>query len=91
VGPEAARGSRPGVAHGPPFRGIYAPNGTITPLGDFSTGSEHTQSNGLASPLFWRKKMLEWKPRLFVLMMLLVVLSSLLGQFGWLLPINFGW
>jgi hypothetical protein len=35
--------------------------------------------------------MLEWKPRLFILMMLLVVLSSLLGQFGWLLPINFGW
>ena len=27
--------------------------------------------------------MLEWKPRLVVLMMLLVVLASLLGQYGW--------
>jgi hypothetical protein len=27
--------------------------------------------------------MLEWKPRLVVLMVLLVALASLLGQWGW--------
>jgi hypothetical protein len=35
--------------------------------------------------------MLEWKPRLFVLMILLVALAALLGQFGWILPAQFGW
>jgi hypothetical protein len=27
--------------------------------------------------------MLEWKPRLIVLMVLLVALAALLGQYGW--------
>ena len=35
--------------------------------------------------------MLEWKPRLMVLMVLLVALAALLGQFGWGLPQQFGW
>jgi len=34
--------------------------------------------------------MLEWKPRLLILLVLLVVLASLLGSFGWL-PYSFGW
>jgi hypothetical protein len=35
--------------------------------------------------------MLEWKPRLLILLALLVVLASLMGSFGWLLPFSFGW
>lgn len=35
--------------------------------------------------------MLEWKPRLLVLLMLLVALAALLGSFGWALPLSFGW
>ena len=35
--------------------------------------------------------MLEWKPRLLILMALLVVLASLLGQFSWFVPLQFGW
>jgi hypothetical protein len=42
-------------------------------------------------PCVLEEEMLEWKPRLFVLMVLLVALSSLLGQFGWILPLHFGW
>jgi hypothetical protein len=36
-------------------------------------------------------KMLEWKPRLFVLMVLLAGVASLLGQFGWIRALQFGW
>ena len=35
--------------------------------------------------------MLEWKPRLIVLMVLLVALASLLGNWGWVEPTNWGW
>jgi hypothetical protein len=34
--------------------------------------------------------MLEWKPRLTILLVLLVALAALLGQFGWQ-PLQFGW
>jgi len=34
--------------------------------------------------------MLEWKPRLLILLVLLVALASLLGSFGWN-PFSFGW
>jgi hypothetical protein len=34
--------------------------------------------------------MLEWKPRLVILMVLLVALASLLGQWGWG-PLQWGW
>lgn len=34
--------------------------------------------------------MLEWKPKLIALMVLLVTLAALLGQFGWG-PLQFGW
>lgn len=34
--------------------------------------------------------MLEWKPRLIVLLVLLVALASLLGQWGWA-PLQWGW
>ena len=34
--------------------------------------------------------MLEWKPRLVALLVLLTALSALFGQFGWG-PIQFGW
>ena len=34
--------------------------------------------------------MLEWKPRLLILLVLLVALASLLGSFGWN-PYSFGW
>ena len=32
--------------------------------------------------------MLEWKPRLIVLMVLLVALAALLGQYGWSLALK---
>lgn len=35
--------------------------------------------------------MLEWKPRLIVLLVLLVALASLLGQWGWAAPLQWGW
>ena len=37
--------------------------------------------------------MLEWKPKLLVLVVLLVTLAALLGQLGWasLLPFQLGW
>ena len=34
--------------------------------------------------------MLEWKPRLIVLLVLLVALASLLGLWGWE-PLQWGW
>ena len=34
--------------------------------------------------------MLEWKPRLIVLMVLLVALAALLRQWGWA-PLQWGW
>jgi hypothetical protein len=36
------------------------------------------------------EEMLEWKPRLLILLVLLVVLASLMGSFGWS-PFSFGW
>ena len=36
------------------------------------------------------EEMLEWKPRLLILLVLLVTLASLLGSFGWN-PFSFGW
>ena len=62
---------------------------TITPLGDFANVWERRDSSCLAS-LLWRKKMLEWKPRFIVLLVLLTALSALFGQFGWG-PLQFGW
>ena len=41
-------------------------------------------------PLLWRKKMLEWKPRLLILLVLLVALAALMGSFGWE-SFSFGW
>jgi hypothetical protein len=41
-------------------------------------------------PFALEEDMLEWKPRLIVLMVLLVALAALLGQFGWG-PLQFGW
>ena len=35
--------------------------------------------------------MLEWRPRLVILMVLLVALAALLGQFSWILPAQFSW
>ena len=35
--------------------------------------------------------MLEWKPCLLILLVLLVTLASLLGSFGWISPFSFGW
>jgi hypothetical protein len=35
--------------------------------------------------------MLEWKPRLLILLVLLVALASLLGSFGWAIDFSFGW
>jgi hypothetical protein len=35
--------------------------------------------------------MLEWKPRLIVLLVLLVTLAALFGQWGWILPTQWGW
>jgi hypothetical protein len=35
--------------------------------------------------------MLEWKPRLIILLVLLVTLASLMGQWGWILPTQWGW
>jgi hypothetical protein len=35
--------------------------------------------------------MLEWKPRLVVLLVLLVARASLLGNWGWICPTNWGW
>jgi hypothetical protein len=35
--------------------------------------------------------MLEWKPKLVVLVALLVVVAALLGQLGWILPFQLGW
>jgi hypothetical protein len=35
--------------------------------------------------------MLEWKPRLIVLMVLLVALAMLAGQINWILPQQINW
>lgn len=35
--------------------------------------------------------MLEWKPRLIVLMVLLVALAMLAGQLQWILPAQLQW
>lgn len=35
--------------------------------------------------------MLEWKPRLLILLVLLVALAALLGSFGWATAFSFGW
>jgi hypothetical protein len=42
-------------------------------------------------PRVLEEEMLEWKPRLLILLVLLVALASLLGSFGWALPFSFGW
>jgi hypothetical protein len=59
-------------------------------MGDFSGTRKTRESSGLAS-LALEEDMLEWKPRLLILMVLLVALASLLGQFSWILPLHFGW
>jgi len=59
--------------------------GDLPPVGDIG------ESIGLASLLFWRNRMLEWKPRLIFLLVLLVTLAALLGQWGWALPQQWGW
>jgi uncharacterized protein YpmS len=41
-------------------------------------------------PIALEEEMLEWKPRLLILLALLVMLASLLGSFGWS-PYSFGW
>jgi hypothetical protein len=35
--------------------------------------------------------MLEWKPRLIVLLVLLTGLASLLGNWSWIDPLNWSW
>jgi hypothetical protein len=42
-------------------------------------------------PIALEEEMLEWKPRLLILLVLLVALASLMGSFGWILPFSFGW
>jgi hypothetical protein len=42
-------------------------------------------------PLLWREEVLEWKPRLLILLVLLLTLASLLGSFGWAISFSFGW
>jgi hypothetical protein len=39
--------------------------------------------------VLWRESMLEWKPRLIVLVVGLAVMASSMGIVFW--PINFGW
>jgi hypothetical protein len=35
--------------------------------------------------------MLEWKPRLLILLALLGVVASLMGSLGWLIQFSLGW
>jgi hypothetical protein len=42
-------------------------------------------------PVALEEEMLEWKPRLLILLVLLVTLASLLGSFGWAVSFSFGW
>jgi hypothetical protein len=41
-------------------------------------------------PIALEEEMLEWKPRLLILMVLLVSLAALFAQFSWS-PLQFGW
>jgi hypothetical protein len=62
---------------------------TITPSGDSPCPPEIAESLRLASLVLWRESMLEWKPRLIVLVVGLAALASSMGfVFD---PVNFGW
>jgi hypothetical protein len=68
---------------------MFVATRTITPSGDSPEYAEIAESPCLASNLLWRKHMLEWKPRLIVL---LVAVASVASSFGWLFSAgNFGW
>jgi hypothetical protein len=57
----------------------------ISPLGP------NTEDVGVWRPASLEEEVLEWKPRLLILLVLLVTLASLLGSFGWAISFSFGW
>jgi hypothetical protein len=60
---------------------------TITPSGDYWSANEHGEwtASGVLCCLEEVSGMLEWKPKLVALLVLLVALAVLLGQLSWVL------
>jgi len=68
---------------------VHAPFATITPSGDSPREAQAAESARLASYSLLEESMLEWKPRLAVL---IVGAATLAASVGWLVyPGNFGW
>jgi hypothetical protein len=56
-----------------------------------SRSDPNTEDVEVWRPHALEEEMLEWKPRLLILLVLLVALASLLGSFGWAISLSFGW
>jgi hypothetical protein len=65
----------------PALRGTNGAEGTIPPSGDSITGAANPQSARLASYVLEGDDMLEWKPRLMIVLVAVVAVAAQLGSF----------
>jgi hypothetical protein len=50
-----------------------------------------TENSGVWRPCALEEDGMEWKPKLAILIALLVVVASLMGSLGWFLSFSLGW